>query len=100
MKKGAGPLLLFLVLAPSACRNEEAPQREPPPPAASVRPHACAGGGGELKDTDAAKAFPRTSQGFCVDPNDNEKTYGEGAKEALELICDLFDGECETDKGF
>ena len=79
------------------CKEAPPPPR-PPPPAA--KPATCAGGGGQLADKESAAFFPRTSGGFCLDPNGGEKTFGDGGALALDKICDLFDGECEIYKSF
>src|SRR5690242_10684240 len=101
MKKGANALLAFALALGAACKGDhESDRREPPPPVASAKPDACAGGGAQLKDAESAKTFPRSFEGFCLDPNNSEKAYGDDTKEPLEKICDLFDGECEIYKGY
>jgi hypothetical protein len=83
------------------CKDDRsgASSRPPPPPAA--KPVAlCASGGGTLADAEAAKFFPRASGGFCVDPNGTGESFGEGAAQPLEKVCDIFDGECEVYRGF
>lgn len=94
----AGALALALTLT-GACKEDE-PRRAPPPPPPAAAPAACAGGGGKIGDPSTAPFFPRTSGGFCLDPNGAEKTFGEGGKLPLDDICDMFDGECEIYKGF
>jgi hypothetical protein len=79
------------------CKDE--PPRGTPPPAPPA-PATCAGGGGQLSDAPSAPFFPRTSSGFCLDPNGGDKSYGEGASLPLDKICDVFDGECEIYKDF
>jgi hypothetical protein len=84
-----------------ACKDDKpsASSRPPPPPAAT--PAAlCASGGGTLADAEAAKFFPRASGGFCIDPNGTGESFGEGAAQPLEKVCDIFDGECEVYRGF
>ncbi|MCC6556605.1 MAG: hypothetical protein IT372_26900 [Polyangiaceae bacterium] len=90
--------MLALAALPG-CKEDE-PRRAPPPPAPSAAPGACAGGGGKIGDEASAPFFPRTSGGFCVDPNGAAKTFGEGGALPLDDICDMFDGECEIYKGF
>jgi hypothetical protein len=60
----------------------------------------CAGGGGTIGDAPAMPFFPRTSGGFCLDPNGPAKTFGEEAAEPIDHICDIFDGECEIYRGY
>ncbi|WP_437679852.1 DUF6599 family protein [Sorangium sp. So ce131] len=86
-------------LCAAGCKKDE-PQGAPPPPAPAAAPAACAGGGGTIGDAASAPFFPRTTGGFCLDPNGAEKTFGESAPLPLDSICDMFDGECEIYKGF
>lgn len=95
MKKGAGVVVAAVGLV-FGCTKEEHPRPEPPPPAASARANACVNGGGTLGDAETSKAFPRTTTGFCVDPNGKDRAFGEDAKEPLEKIRDLMDGEGEV----
>src|SRR5262249_1698622 len=99
MKKGA---YAVAILALVGCHDDrEPPKREPPPPAPQVvKVGSCSSGSPQITDADTKRAFPVTIASFCVDPNGSEKTYGDDAKEPLEGICDLFDGECEVYKGF
>lgn len=94
---------VLFVSALAGCKREEprgsAPP-PPPPPVASSKPAACAGGGGTLSDAASAPFFPRTSGGFCLDPNGGDKAFGDAAPLPIDQICDLFDGECEIYKGF
>jgi len=99
------PYARVLVLAASlglvcACKGEEPRGSAPPPPPAAPKPAACAAGGGTLSDAQSAPFFPRTSGGYCLDPNGGDKTYGEGASLPIDKICDMFDGECEIYKSF
>ncbi|MEO7327648.1 MAG: DUF6599 family protein [Minicystis sp.] len=92
-----GPMLgLFLGLA--ACSKSEEPRREPPPPP-PAKAATCAAPG-KIADAASAPFFPALSGGFCLDPNGGEKTFGDGASQPLDHICDLFDGECEIYKGY
>ena len=71
-------------------RGEPGPRRLaalPPPSAAAPKPLACAGGGGTLADAQSAPFFPRTSGGYCLDPNGGDKTYGEGGSLPIDKIC-------------
>ena len=73
----------------------------PPPPSASAKSNACAAGGGEVKDGQSAAFFPRVVGGFCVDPQGNEKVYGDKEKFSMDQVCTTaFDGECEVYKRF
>ncbi|MGK4006389.1 DUF6599 family protein [Sorangium sp. So ce1036] len=94
---GAGVLAAALS---AGCSKKEERQGAPPPPAPAARPDACADGGGTLNDAASAPFFPRTTGGFCLDPNGAAKAFGESAPLPLDSICDMFDGECEIYKGF
>jgi hypothetical protein len=73
----------------------------PPPPSASAKTNACAGGGGEVKDATSTSFFPRVVGSFCVDPQGNEKVYGDKEKFSMDQVCTTaFDGECEVYKRF
>ncbi len=93
-----GPAL-GLLLGLAACSKSEEPRREPPPPPPPARAATCASPG-KVADVASAPFFPATSGGFCLDPNGGEKTFGDGASQPLDHICDLFDGECEIYKGY
>ncbi|NUP05089.1 MAG: hypothetical protein HOW73_03395 [Polyangiaceae bacterium] len=48
-------------------------------------------------DDELAKTFlPAKSEGFCLDPKEADKSFGKGAREPLEKIADLFDGEAKN----
>ncbi|MGK3995770.1 DUF6599 family protein [Sorangium sp. So ce1024] len=102
--RGTRGVLLAGVLAAAlvaGCgKKEEERMGAPPPPTPAATPAACAGGGGTISDAASAPFFPRTTGGFCLDPNGPEKTFGESAPLPLDSICDMFDGECEIYKGF
>lgn len=84
-----------------ACKKQEPERGEaPPPPIASSKPGACASGGGEVKDTQAAAYVPRVAGDYCVDPNSEQRAFGENSSTPLEAVCNLFDGECEIYKRF
>ncbi|HVY44674.1 MAG TPA: DUF6599 family protein [Minicystis sp.] len=95
-------LLVAAAAATSGCKSNagEESRRAPPPPVASSKPGACAEGGGKVDDAEAAAALPKTSGGYCLDPNGGSKAYGDGAALAIEKICDVFDGECEIYRGY
>lgn len=72
--------------------KQTAPRREPPPPAA--KPAAC-DGERKVNDPTNVKFFPATAGPFCLDPAGSDKAYGDGTKNPINGICNLFDGECE-----
>ncbi len=84
----------------TGCSKEEPRQGAPPPPVASSKPGVCAAGGGTIADATSAPFLPRTSGGFCLDPNGGDKAFGEGAALPIDHICDIFDGECEVYRGY
>jgi len=97
---GPSALVAVLLVALAGCRDKgEPPRREPPPPA-SEKPATCAGGGGKIADAVSAPFFPQALGGFCVDPNGGDKTFGDGAAQPIDRICDIFDGECEIYLGY
>jgi hypothetical protein len=100
---GWGVLVALVAMASGCSKDEAKPAPPPPPPGASAgaKPAAaCAGGGGKVADTATAPFFPRTTAGYCLDPNGGDKAFGEGAPLPIDGICDVFDGECEVYKGF
>lgn len=73
----------------------------PPPPSASARTNACASGGGEVKDAQSSAFFPRSVGTLCLDPQGNEKVYGDKEKFSMDQVCTTaFDGDCEIYKKF
>ncbi len=100
MSRSVTCLLLTLAFAGCPSKNDinkESPPPPPPPPSTTAAAGACAAGGGEVKDPTSSAFFPRTSGGYCLDPQGETKTYGENAKHPREEVCTtLFDGECEV----
>ncbi len=86
----------------SGCpKKEERLEGSAPPPIASSKPGACASGGGSIADPVSAAYFPKLAAGYCIDPNGEARTYGEGSKGTLETVCtELLDGECEVYKSY
>jgi len=85
------------LVAVAACDRPESDTRgaPPPPPAASAAPGACAGGGGVVGDAISAGFFPRSLDGYCIDPAGQVRTYGEQGKLDMDAVCTTaFDGEC------
>ena len=94
-------MLVAALVALTGCgKAEEHRGAPPPPPAPAAKAGACAGGGGKLADAVSVPYFPRTSGGFCLDPNGGDKAFGDGAPLPREKICSLFDGECEIYNGY
>jgi hypothetical protein len=102
--------LLILSLVTSACSGCSKEEKRggggdtpppPPPPASAGKAGACAGGGGELTDSVSAPWLPKSTGGYCVDPQGEVKTYGEKGKLSMDEVCTTaFDGECEVYKKF
>jgi hypothetical protein len=96
---------LPLVTLPS-CKDDDIKkegQGAPPPPApsASTKSNACAGGGGQVQDSQSSAFFARSVGSYCVDPQGNEKVYGDKEKFSMDQVCTTaFDGECEVYKRF
>jgi hypothetical protein len=99
--------LAFLLSAP-ACKKEPAARPAPPAPAVespapvvegAAKPGVCTGGGGQLGDPATAAFFPQQVAGYCVDPNGETRTFGDGGKLPMDAICtEAFDGDCELYK--
>lgn len=98
-----GSIALFATFACVACKDDK-PRSDappPPPPTGAAAAGACNGGGGELSDPVSAPFFAKTAGGYCVDPQGEVKTYGEGGKLSMDEVCtSAFDGECEVYKRF
>ncbi len=98
-------LVLFALLGCvcGGCKDEPRSQGTPPPPPASASKltAACAGGGGHITDAVSAPFFPVTVAGYCLDPNGDEKTYGDQGKLKIDELCTTaLDGGCEEYKKF
>jgi len=95
-------LSLAVLVALGACKEEPKPDTTPPPPpTASARSAACAGGGGKVSDAISAPFFPRKVADYCLDPQGDEKSYGEKAKLKIDELCTTaLDGGCEEYKKF
>lgn len=97
----AAAALAALGLVACSRSEQRLEQGEAPPPVASSTPGACSGGGGQLSDEEARGYMPRVSGDYCLDPNGDARTFGQGAKNSLDEVCtQLFDGECEVYKAF
>lgn len=86
----------------SGCRREIPQEKgEAPPPVASSVAGLCSGGGRKVEDPAAAKLLSPTVGNYCLDPNNEVRTYGKEAKGTIEQVCtELFDGECEVYRSF
>lgn len=92
-----------LLLAYLGCGGEEPTQAgpekrgAPPPPAASSAAMATPQCTRQAASDEVAKVFlPGKLEGFCLDPSEPDKSFGQGTKEPLEKIADLFDGEAKN----
>jgi hypothetical protein len=104
-------LFVSVVLGLAGCDKDNGgppkPRGDAPPPSAaaaapsgSAQASRCASPG-PVKDSISAAFFPASSQGFCIDPQGEAKTYGDKGKLTLEEVCTTaFDGECEVYKQF
>jgi hypothetical protein len=91
--------LLMVAFIGSGCSKNEAADHgaplPPPPPIDTPKPGACATGGGQVDDPISAPFFPRTVQGYCLDPQGETRTFGEKGKRDMDAVCTTaFDGEC------
>jgi uncharacterized protein DUF6599 len=43
--------------------------------------------------------LPEKVAAYCIDPTGSDRGFGDGAKNPLEGICDIFDGACEIYRG-
>jgi hypothetical protein len=101
--KFAGFLLYLATAAGCGSKGEEAQasaekRGTPPPPAKSSGPVGCTRTA--IDDPVSKGFFPAKVPGFCLDPEEPGKAMGKEAKEPLEKMCDLFDGECAVYEGF
>jgi len=93
-------MALMFALVGGACKDRETPVRErpargdPPPPAPAKPAASACSGASHPNDPANLVELPATAGPFCLDPAGSDHGYGDGAKGALEGICDLFDGEC------
>jgi hypothetical protein len=104
--RGLAAMVLVAGASVFGCKEKVRPDGTPPPPASSARTAACAGGGGRISDAVSAPFFPRMVVGgaagaYCLDPQGDEKTYGEKAKLKIDELCTTaLDGGCEEYKKF
>ncbi|MGE5784183.1 MAG: DUF6599 family protein [Myxococcales bacterium] len=94
--------LAIVVLATSGCKRGTPSSRgDAPPPAPSATAGLCSAGGGKIGDALAAKLLPASFDGYCIDPNNEVRTYGKEGKGTIEQVCtELFDGECEVYRAY
>jgi hypothetical protein len=91
-----GSLTVALALAAAlGCGKDDGATRRAPPPApkpatCKVKP--------KVNEARNVALLPKTSGVFCLDPNGSDKAWGADAKQPLDGICDIFDGECEIYK--
>jgi hypothetical protein len=101
MRRSAATIICLLTVM-VACRRETTREKgEAPPPVVSAQAGICKGGGGKVSDPVAAKLLVSQVGGYCLDPNNEVRTYGKDAKGTIEQVCtELFDGECEVYRSF
>jgi hypothetical protein len=86
----------------AGCKREVTQEKgEAPPPVASAVAGLCSKGPAKVTDPAAAKLLVNQVGGYCLDPNNEVRTYGKEAKGTIEQVCtELFDGECEVYRSF
>lgn len=99
-RRRAPVLALVALLASVGCKDEPkhegTPPPPPPPPSASSSAGACAGGGGTVTDAPSSAFFPKSTQGYCVDPPADTKSFGDKGKPGSKELCNpALDGGCE-----
>src|ERR1700721_481273 len=103
LRPSVAVLVVCSALGGPACKQDE-PAKDtppPPPPTETVKPGACTSGGGEVGDPLTAAYFPRVLGAYCLDPQNDTKTYGEKGKLSMDDVCTTaLDGECEVYKRF
>jgi len=102
MKSGSIPrafrLCAVLISLTFGCGNES-PNAGPekrgaaPPPSVTGAAGAVVCSRTAIDDAETKSFFAAEAGGFCLDPKDGGKALGDGTKNALEGIADLFDGE-------
>jgi hypothetical protein len=97
-----GAMTVALCVLLVACKKSSKPEEQgvAPPPIASSKPGACQGGGATVTDSVAAPYVPRVAGDYCLDPNSEQKAYGENSSTPLDAVCNIFDGECEVYKRY
>ncbi len=100
--KRATAMLAILFLATAGCKRAPEKERGDAPPAVlSAVAGLCNAGGGKVSDAIAAKLLPGVVAGYCIDPNNEIRTYGRDGKGTIEQVCtELFDGECEVYRAY
>jgi hypothetical protein len=86
---------LALLASLAGCKDDTAPASSSattPTATASAAAIAC-DGKGKVNDASNVAALPETTGDFCLDPNASDRGYGEGAKNPLDAVRGLFDGE-------
>lgn len=94
--------VLGVVMVIGGCRREVTQEKgDAPPVAPSAVAGLCKSGGGKVTDPVASKFLVSQVGGYCLDPNNEVRTYGKEAKGTIEQVCtELFDGECEVYRSF
>src|SRR5688572_17659933 len=94
------PRIAWWPVALAACKGGDEPVRREPPPPPPMQP-ASGGCTGPKRANDPSNLthLPEKVAGYCLDPSGSDRGFGEGAKNPLEGICDLFDGACEIYRG-
>jgi hypothetical protein len=94
---GVGAALLALGGCDRDGPDRAARGEAPPPVAGPAAPGVC-GGPRRVNDATNLARLPARTGAFCIDPTGSDRGFGEGAREPLDRVCDLFDGECEIYK--
>jgi Family of unknown function (DUF6599) len=80
--------------AGSASGSPSATLATSPPTASEAAVKIGCDGPRRVNDPKNVALFPKETGDFCIDPTGSDRGYGEGAKNAIDAICNLFDGEC------
>jgi len=101
MKRSIAAVLGLLGLVVSCRREVPKEKGDAPPPVASAVAGLCGNASAKVGDPTAAKFLVPKVDNYCLDPNNEVRTYGKEAKGTLEQVCtELFDGECEVYRSF
>jgi hypothetical protein len=101
MKRATAMLAVTFLAAAGCKRAPEQGRGDAPPAVQSAVAGLCNAGGGKVTDAIAAKLLPAAIAGYCIDPNNEVRTYGKEGKGTIEQVCtELFDGECEVYRAY
>lgn len=82
---------------PTAAQGSSGAPARPGSASAATKARPCAAER-RVNDQDSISYLPANIDQFCLDPTGSDKAYGEDAKQGVDGICEVVDGECELYK--